>query len=69
MTKEQKPRFYAIEIEGIWTVYQGDMPIGRAVSKKDADDFVAAFNGLLAADLRDRLLSAVTDATEECFDD
>ena len=61
-------RCRSIEIDGIWAVYQGDMPIGRAISKKDADDFVSALNGVLAADLRDRLLSAVTDAIEECFE-
>ena len=63
-----KPQFYAEEENGIWTVYQGGMPIGRALTKKDADDFVEALNGLLGNDLRDRLLSAVNDAVEECFD-
>lgn len=64
-----KPPFISVEIDGIWTVFKGDMPIGRAVSKKDADDFAEALNGLLSADLRDRLLSAVNDAIEECFED
>lgn len=63
-----KERFTTSEESGIWTVFQGDMPIGRAISRKDADDFCAALNGLLGADLRDRLLSAVGDAIEECFD-
>ena len=62
------PRFTASEEDGIWTVYQGSMPIGRALTKKDSDDFVEAFNGLLGVELRDRLLSAVNDAVEECFD-
>lgn len=61
-------RFEASEDDGIWTVRNGDMPIGRALTKKDADDFVQAFNGILGNDLRDRLLSAVNDAIEEVFD-
>lgn len=60
--------FETYEEDGIWTVYKDHMPIGRALTKKDADDFVEAFNGLLGNDLRDRLLSAVNDAVEECFD-
>jgi len=63
-----RPAFETSEEDGIWTVFQGTMPIGRALTKKDADDFVEAFNGLLGNDLRDRLLSAVNDAVEECFD-
>lgn len=61
-----EPRFITSEEDGIWTVFQGMMPIGRALTKKDADDFVQAFNGILGNDLRDRLLD---DAIEECFDD
>jgi hypothetical protein len=64
-----RDRFTAAEQDDIWTVFQGEMPIGRAVSRKDAEDFCTALNGLLGADLRDRLLSAVNDAIEECFDD
>ncbi len=63
-----RQQFVASEEDGIWTVFQGGMPIGRTVGRKDAEDFVAALNGLLGADLRDRLLSAVNDAVEECFD-
>jgi hypothetical protein len=61
-------RFDATEEDGIWTVHQGTMPIGRALTKMDADAFVEALNGILGDDLRDRLLSAVNDAVEECFD-
>jgi GGDEF domain-containing protein len=61
--------FYTLEKDGIWTVYKDDhTPIGRALTLKDAHDFVAAFNGIVGHDLRDRLLSAVNDAVEECFD-
>jgi hypothetical protein len=61
-------RFAATEEHGIWTVHQGVLPIGRALTKRDADCFVEALNGVLGDDLRDRVLSAVTDAIEECFD-
>ena len=67
MTERRAP-FEATEEDGIWTVYQGDMPIGRALTKRDAESFVDALNGILGTDLRDRLLSAVNDAVEECFD-
>jgi len=61
-------RFDATEEDGIWTVHQGIMPIGRALTQRDAEAFVEALNGILGNDLRDRLLSAVNDAVEECFD-
>lgn len=61
-------QFDTTEEDGIWTVNQGDMPIGRALTERDARSFVDALNGVLADDLRDRLLSAVNDAVEECFD-
>lgn len=64
----RRDRFHASEEDAIWTVYQGHMPIGRAISKKDAEDFVEAFNKVLGDDLRDRLLAAVNDAIEECFE-
>lgn len=60
--------FEASEEDGIWTVYNGMMPVGRALTKRDADNFVEALNGILGDDLRDRILSAVNDAIEECFD-
>ena len=63
-----KPQFEATEEDGIWTVFNGDMPIGRALTKRDADSFADALNGMLGDDLRDRLLAAVNDAVEECFD-
>lgn len=63
-----KQQFTAEDEDGIWTVFQGDMPIGRALTEKDAVDFVEALNGVLGNDLRDRLLSAVSDAVEECFE-
>lgn len=63
-----RQQFEATEEDGIWTVGQGDMPIGRALTKKDADAFVDALNGILGDDLRDRLLTAVNDAVEECFE-
>ncbi len=66
---DRSPRFFAAEEDGIWTVFRGDMPIGRALTKKDADDFVEAFNGVLGNDLRERILSEVTDAIENCFEE
>jgi hypothetical protein len=64
----RQEQFEISEEDGIWTVYQGSMPIGRALTRKDAEAFFDALNGLLGNDLRDRLLSAVNDAVEECFD-
>ena len=61
-------QFETSEEDDIWTVYQGCMPIGRALTRRDAESFVEALNGILGNDLRDRLLSAVNDAVEECFD-
>lgn len=63
-----KARFYASEEDSIWTVYEGNAPIGRALSKKDAESFVETFNGVLGDHLRDRLLTAVNDAIEEIFE-
>lgn len=61
-------RFESTEEDGIWTVFQGDMPIGRALTQRDAAAFVDALNGVLGNDLRDLVLSAVNDAVEECFE-
>lgn len=42
--------------------------IGRALTKRDGEAIVEVLNGGAAARLRENILSAVSDAIEECFD-
>ncbi len=54
-------------IDDIAHIVRGGEPIGRALTRKDGDALVLVLNSL-SGDFRDRILSEVTDAIENCFD-
>ena len=53
--------------DDIPTIMRGAETIGRALTKRDGAAIVDVLNSL-STDLRDQILSAVSDAIEGCFD-
>lgn len=64
------PRFELTEIDDFATVVREDGSIvGRALTERDGNAFVEEMNKyLLGAEMRDRLLSEITDVIESAFE-
>ncbi len=64
-------RVYHVEMteDGLPMIVNGDgVEIGRALTKQDGEAIVEELNKSSSATLRDRVLSAVNDAVEGCFE-
>lgn len=60
---------YLVEkVDDIWTIFKGEEPLGRVISQRDGNAIIDELHRCRSADLRDRIIRAVTDAIEDEFD-